>query len=167
MGGYRPPCGFSLILEEEEPLLPGMVIAYACAPVPFGFLACDGAAVLRSSYPSLFAAIGTTYGPGDGSTTFNVPDLQGRTIIGSGSGAGLTTRARGNTGGAESVALQGTDIPTVSAVVNTSALAGSGGCAVAGDGGNVTDSFNANNAGASTLPAVMNPFGVATWIIKT
>jgi microcystin-dependent protein len=40
-----------------------------------GFLACDGSAVSRTTYASLFSAIGTTYGAGDGSTTFNVPDL--------------------------------------------------------------------------------------------
>lgn len=45
--------------------------------VPDGWLVCDGSAVSRSTYSSLFAAIGTTYGPGDGSTTFNLPDTTG------------------------------------------------------------------------------------------
>jgi microcystin-dependent protein len=45
-------------------------------------LICDGSAVSRTTYPSLFAAIGIKYGPGDGSTTFNLPNLKGRTPVG-------------------------------------------------------------------------------------
>lgn len=53
---------------------PGMVACLANgAAVPDGFLKCDGAAVSRTLYAELFAAIGTTYGAGDGSTTFNIP----------------------------------------------------------------------------------------------
>lgn len=70
-----------------------------------GWLLCDGAAVSRTTQANLFAAIGTEYGPGDGSTTFNVPDFRGRSIFGAGQGAGLTLRGRGDTGGAESVVL--------------------------------------------------------------
>lgn len=51
--------------------------------VPAGYLLCDGAAVSRTMYPDLFSVIGTTYGAGDGSTTFNLPDLMGRFIEGS------------------------------------------------------------------------------------
>ena len=58
-------------------------------------------AVSRSTYSALFSAIGTTYGTGDGSSTFNLPDLQGRTAIGSGSGSGLSARSLGATGGFE------------------------------------------------------------------
>lgn len=53
---------------------------------PTGFLLCDFAAVSRATYAALFAIIGTTYGPGDGSTTFNVPDSRGRVAVGAGSG---------------------------------------------------------------------------------
>jgi microcystin-dependent protein len=49
---------------------------------PAGYLLCDGSAVLRSQYAALFAAIGTDWGAGDGSTTFNLPDLQGRVMVG-------------------------------------------------------------------------------------
>lgn len=53
------------------------------SPAPHsGFLYCDGAAVSRSTYSALFAKIGTTYGAGDGSTTFNLPDARGVAIIG-------------------------------------------------------------------------------------
>ena len=53
----------------------GMLAPFAMGTAPSGFLACDGAAVSRSTYSSLFSAIGTTYGAGDGSSTFNVPDM--------------------------------------------------------------------------------------------
>ena len=51
------------------------IILYAGADVPEGWLTCDGSAVSRSTYATLFAVIGTTYGAGDGSTTFNLPNV--------------------------------------------------------------------------------------------
>lgn len=60
----------------------GTVIAYAGSTAPDGFIACNGAAVSRGAYASLFAAIGTLYGEGDGSTTFNLPDLTDRVVQG-------------------------------------------------------------------------------------
>ena len=56
---------------------------FTAAEPPAGYLKCDGAAVGRATYPELFAAIGTTYGEGDGETTFNLPDLIGRFAEGS------------------------------------------------------------------------------------
>lgn len=69
--------------------------------VPAGWLYCNGAAVSRTTYADLFAEIGTTFGVGDGSTTFNLPDLRGRGPIGTGTGSGLTARTLAATGGAE------------------------------------------------------------------
>ena len=57
---------------------PGMIKPFAGTTVPTGYLLCDGSAVSRTTYADLFAAIGTTYGSGDGSTTFNLPDLTNR-----------------------------------------------------------------------------------------
>lgn len=54
-------------------LPPGVILDYAGGTVPTRFLACDGSAVSRTTYAALFAKIGTTYGAGDGSTTFNLP----------------------------------------------------------------------------------------------
>ena len=67
------------------------------------YLLCNGQAVSRSTYSALFSAVSTTYGTGDGSSTFNLPDLQGRAPIGSGSGSGLSSRSLGATGGFESM----------------------------------------------------------------
>jgi len=68
---------------------------------PTNWLMCDGAAVSRTTYSILFALVGTTFGVGDGSTTFNVPDMSGRVPIGSGQGGGLTNRNVGDNGGEE------------------------------------------------------------------
>lgn len=71
----------------------GEVRMYAGSAAPSTWLFCDGAAVSRSTYATLYALVGTTYGVGDGSTTFNLPDFKGRTPIGVGTGSGLTARA--------------------------------------------------------------------------
>ena len=67
----------------------GGVIAFAANSAPAGYLVCDGSAVSRTTYADLFAVIGTTYGPGDGSTTFNLPDLRGEFIRGFDGGSGV------------------------------------------------------------------------------
>jgi microcystin-dependent protein len=61
-------------------------LPYSGATIPVGWLECDGSAVSRTTYADLFAAISTTWGAGDGSTTFNLPDCRGRTAIGAGTG---------------------------------------------------------------------------------
>lgn len=80
----------------------GTVIAHAGTSVPSGFLACDGSNVSRTTYAALFTAIGETWGVGDGSTTFTLPDLRRRTLVGSGgvSSAGPANTV-GSTGGTE------------------------------------------------------------------
>lgn len=64
----------------------GVVLPFAGGTIPEDFLLCDGRAVSRTEYPDLFAAIGTTYGSGDGSKTFNLPNLVNKFIEGSGVG---------------------------------------------------------------------------------
>lgn len=68
----------------------GTVLPYAGSAAPNSlYLLCDGSAVSRTTYAALFALIGTTYGVGDGSTTFNLPDLRGRVPVGKGSNANV------------------------------------------------------------------------------
>ena len=71
-----------------------MIAPMAMSSAPTGWLVCDGAAVSRSTYADLFTAIGTTWGTGDGSSTFNVPDLRGAFVRGTGS-HGSSTMAGG------------------------------------------------------------------------
>jgi microcystin-dependent protein len=65
---------------------PGAIIDYAGSSAPTGWLECDGSAVSRTTYADLFSAVSTTWGAGDGSTTFNIPDFRGRARIGKGTG---------------------------------------------------------------------------------
>lgn len=91
----------------------GEIKAYGGSTIPAGWLLCDGQAVSRTTYPELFSVIGTTYGSGDGSTTFNVPDLRGRFPIGSGTGTAsdATERTLGQSGGSERVTLSASQMP--------------------------------------------------------
>lgn len=71
------------LLEEVSLALPvGVVLPYVGHDTPNEFLFCNGQAVSRTTYANLFQVIGTYYGAGDGSTTFNLPDLRGRGLIG-------------------------------------------------------------------------------------
>ena len=90
----------------------GVMQMFAGASAPTGWLLCDGTAVSRSTYSALFAVIGTTFGAGDGSTKFNLPDLRGRMPIGAGTGAGLTARTLGGQVGAESKTIASSNLPT-------------------------------------------------------
>jgi microcystin-dependent protein len=78
------------------------IVPWSDSSVPSGFLECNGALVSRSTYAALFAIVGTTYGAGDGSSTFALPDLQNNIPVGK-SG----TKALGSTGGADTVAIAG------------------------------------------------------------
>lgn len=92
--------------NKEPGVSTGDIKITACATAPSGWLICDGSAVSRTTYSGLFAAIGTTYGGGNGSTTFNLPDLRGRFALGVSSGHALATK-----GGAETVTLTEQQIP--------------------------------------------------------
>jgi microcystin-dependent protein len=71
--------------KASNMLIPaGAIMPFAMNGAPTGWLAADGTAVSRSTYATLFAAIATTYGVGDGATTFNVPDLRGYFVRGTG-----------------------------------------------------------------------------------
>ena len=78
------------------------IVPWSSSSVPSGFLECNGANVSRSTYADLFGIIGTTYGAGDGSSTFGLPDLQDNVAIGK-SG----TKALASTGGANTVTSTG------------------------------------------------------------
>lgn len=78
--------GIKSILQEflRRALPSGMIVSYGGSSVPQGWLLCNGEAVSRTTYKNLFSAIGTLYGGGDGSSTFNLPDLRESVPVGAG-----------------------------------------------------------------------------------
>ena len=166
----------------STPLVPiGTILDFAAATPPTGYLTCDGSAVSRTDYAALFAVIGTTWGAGDGSTTFNLPDFRGRTSIGAGTGTATdaTAHALGASGGTETVKLTAAQsgvpahshpLPNSSIVYNangTQRLATSGSGTLSSVNTNVGLS-TANNtaAGASSAHSNMQPFATVTKIIR-
>jgi microcystin-dependent protein len=93
----------------------GIIISWSDSSIPSGFLECDGTAVSRSTYATLFSVIGTTYGVGDGSTTFNLPNLQDNVPVGKSNNKSLAS-----TGGANSVTPTGS---TANATLSEAQLA--------------------------------------------
>ena len=89
----------------------GSIVAFGGSVAPAGWLLCDGTAVNRAQNARLFQAIGTAHGSGDGTTTFNLPDLRGRSVVGAGLGPGLQPKALGAQLGAESVTLSVGHLP--------------------------------------------------------
>jgi Microcystin-dependent protein len=112
----------TLISSLTPRLVPsGVILDFGGSDAPTGYLLCYGQAVSRSTYAALFAAIGTTYGVGDGSTTFNVPDLRGRVAAGKDNMGGtpanrLTSPLNGDNlgaaGGSESHTLTTAQMPS-------------------------------------------------------
>lgn len=109
--GADLPDGYDIYIDTTDgvsqiPMIPGIVYATASQILPEGFLWCNGAEVSRSEYFELFNSIGTAYGVGDGSTTFNVPDLQLRVPMGAGGEFGL-----GSMGGEAEHTLVKSELP--------------------------------------------------------
>ena len=94
-----------------NPNPPGAVIAFAGQTAPSGWLLCQGQAVSRTVYADLFAAIGTTYGVGDNSTTFNLPDLRGEFIRGFDAGRGVDVGRAFGSAQADAFKSHSHDIP--------------------------------------------------------
>ncbi|WP_244474577.1 phage tail protein [Methylobacterium sp. Leaf85] len=138
---------------------PGRIVAQADAAMEPGWLPCDGRALSRTVYSALFSIIGTTWGNGDNSTTFNIPDLRGRAMFGAdnlgGTAANVLTGAGGATGlagalgssgGAQTVALTIAQMPSHS---HTGTAAAAGGH----NHGGSTGSAGAHDHGAATASA--------------
>jgi phage-related tail fiber protein len=98
--GIVDPAGFT-----PSGIPTGQIIHVALSSAPTGYLKANGAAVSRSTYAALFAAIGTTFGAGDGSTTFNVPDLRGEFVRGWDDSRGVDSSR--SLGSAQADAFQG------------------------------------------------------------
>lgn len=99
------------IVDKTGFLAPvGAITAFGGSAAPAGWLLCDGTAFSRATYADLFAVISTTYGAGDGSSTFNVPNLKGRVVVGFDSGQ-TEFNGVGKTGGAKTHTLAEAEMP--------------------------------------------------------
>ncbi len=146
----------------------GFIIGYGAADVPTGWLPCDGREVSRATYAALFAAIGETWGAGDGSSTFLIPDGRGRALIGAGTGAGLTARTLGQVLGAETHQVT---VPEMAAHTHTY-RAPSGAAAPPGPGAvqhstGLTAGFATTSVGGDQAHNNMQPSMVINYLIKT
>lgn len=108
---------------DSEPV--GVVKGFAGAIAPDGYLLCQGQAISRTTYADLFAVIGTLYGVGNGSTTFNIPNAKGRTAVGLDSGQ-TEFDTLGETGGAKTHTLVAGEIPNHTHGVGTLVTASTG-----------------------------------------
>mgnify|MGYP000377132044 CR=1 FL=1 len=165
------------------------IVPWTDSSVPTGFLECDGAAVSRSTYSALFAIIGTTYGSGDGSTTFNVPDLADNVPVGksnnkslASTGGANTVAATGNVGGSTANAtlstaqlashshssrISGTPIAGQSNPSQgiTMVMTSAGNTGNSGSGSGHSHNMSATFSGDST--SVIQPYLTVIYIIKT
>ena len=164
------------------------IVPWSSASVPTGFLECNGAAVSRSTYAALFAIVGTTYGAGDGASTFNLPNLADNVPMGK-SG----TKALASTGGANTVpvtAAGNISGSTANATLSTAQLAShshSAGCqngagfpqpqaaaganttntGSTGSGSGHSHNMSATFSGTASNPSVLQPYLTIIYIIKT
>lgn len=98
----------------------GAILMYGGAAAPSGWLLCNGSAVSRTTYADLFAVVGTTFGVGDGSTTFNLPNFQDRFPAGLGADADSFADTLGGTGGSQdAVVVTHTHTDTLTAPAHT------------------------------------------------
>lgn len=181
--------GGAIVTPPITGLPPGTMVAFAGLAAPSGWLTADGSAIDRTTYAALFSAIGTTYGVGDGSTTFNIPDKRGRASIGAGTYtdpvSGAVVRTQGTRLGAEKHVLLEAELATHTHVQNSHNHSttlqqrfGSSAPSATGwgadDGGGSTVAVNTSsatatnqNTGSSTAHNNMQPSEVDLWIIKT
>ena len=171
-------------LTSIEGVNTGIIVPWTSASIPSGFLECNGQAVSRSTYANLFAVVSTTYGIGDGSTTFNVPNLTDRVVVNKSNtknlaqtGGANTVTPTGNVGGsAANTTLSTSQIPShthqggvaslnVEPGGGVTSLAMGGSSSNTGGGGSHSHNITANFT-ASAMD-VLQPFLVVIYIIKT
>jgi microcystin-dependent protein len=170
----------------------GTILPWSAASLPSGFLECAGAAVSRTTYSALFAIVGTTYGAGDGSSTFNLPNLADNVPVGK-----SNNKALASTGGANTVSVTAAGNvggSTANATLTTAQLASHGhGTGIkaggptgstdprapggpkngeiqttnAGSGTGHSHNMSATFSGTAVNPSVLQPYLTLIYIIKT
>ena len=144
----------------------GSITMHGGSSAPTGWLLCDGTAVSRTTYAALFTIVGTTYGTGNGSTTFNLPDIRGRAPIGAGQGSGLTNRGLAATGGAETHTLSIAEMPAHTHNY-TRGVDNNAGSSFATPASAATAAETTTSTGGGGAHNNMQPFLVLNYIIKT
>lgn len=133
------------IVDNISVLPVGMVSPYAGTAAPSGWLICDGTAVSRDTYANLFTVIGTTYGSGNGTSTFNVPDLRQRFPLGkAASGTGATLGGTGGTISHTHAHSHGASVSITDAADHDHSFSGTSGTPASG---NAAATGSGNNAG--------------------
>lgn len=97
--------------QNSGPEKVGVIKLFSGSVPPFGWLICDGSAISRTKYKKLFEVIGITYGSGDGETTFNLPDLKGKTVVGL-NDSDTSFNLLGKTGGEKTHTLTIAEMPS-------------------------------------------------------
>lgn len=143
----------------------------ACSNAPAGWLTCDGSAISRTDYSNLFSAIGTTYGSGDGSTTFNIPNLKGRVVVGI-DGSDTDFSAIGKTGGEKAHRLTVNEMPSHTHGASYYTIAQPGGSSVGKLSGGSSYSLirgdtTTSNTGNGTAHNNLQPYMALNYIIYT
>ena len=168
------------------------IVPWSSASVPTGFLECNGQAVSRSTYSALFAIIGTTYGAGNGSTTFTLPNLADNVAIGKSNNKALASTGgantvavtpAGNVGGSTanaslSIAQLASHGHTIqgglaggtnraNTVQNTTSLNVALTSSSVGSGDGHSHNMSATFTGTASNPSVLQPYLTVIYIIKT
>lgn len=144
----------------------GCIVPFTSDTVPENWLLCDGQAVSRTDYALLFSIIGTTYGVGDGSTTFNLPDLKGRVAVGKDS-TQTEFDVLGETGGEKTHTLTVEEMPSHNHQVARATSGQDGGSdwniQTASTG---TPQWYTTNTGGGQAHNILQPYQVTNYIIK-
>lgn len=174
LGLTEPAADYNTAANKLDYFVPtGAVVPFAGSSTPTGWLGCYGQAVSRTTYSALFAIISTTYGVGDGSTTFNLPDLRGRVVaaldnLGGSSANRITDTdadALGGVHGAETHTLTVDEIP---AHTHGGVLRSDGATLDANDSGLQNQSTGATDtAGGGGAHNNVQPTMFMSYIIKT
>ena len=175
--------GSNQIYSSAVPI--GSVLEFAGSSAPTGFLLCDGTAINRVTYADLFAIIGTTYGVGDGSTTFNLPNIKGKTVVGRDAGQ-TEFDVLGETGGAKTHTLITAELPAHNHTITDPGHTHNVDAWTSGGGGygvsivlnqltkyiisnaviSNTTGITINNTGSGTAHNNLQPYIVMNYIIK-